>query len=174
MKIFDRQIENLIDLAENEIFSGNYEKASNMLQGGLYDEPGYPKLHYTMGWMNHYYVENPAKAERHYNLTIHFDEEYEDAYQYLVDLYFKYKMYNKILKLMTKAQTVEKVEKQFVFETMGKVFERKALYSHAIKYYRSALVYCMDNKESKDLKQTIKRTKFKKLRKRMEKWQLKN
>ena len=166
MKIYDRHIESLIELAENEILSGNYAKANDLLTAGLFDEPGYPKLHYTVAWMNHYHIEDLPKAERHYNLTILFDPEFEDAYEYLVNLYFKEKEFEKLAFLLARAQKVENLDQCFVQRARGKMFEMQNAYSEAIKSYRRAIMHCMDNDDISELRKNVKRARFKKFKSR--------
>lgn len=57
---------------------------------------------------------------------------------------------------------------------LGKAAEVEGEFSEALSFYRKALVFCIDNDYSKELKQNIKRTKFKRFKKNWEKWQLKN
>ena len=153
MKTFDKLLEELIKIAEQEIYAGNYNQANQLLESGLMDEPGYAKLHYTLGWMNHFHTDNKALAERHYQLTIHFDPEFKDAYEYLSDLYYDHKKLVGLKLLMAKAEKVSEIEKDFVYSILGKVAEAEGNYSEALRYYKKALIHCMDNDDSKELKQ---------------------
>lgn len=173
MKPFNQSIEELIKIAEQEIYAGNFHQAIKLLENGLLDEPGYAKLHYTLAWMNHYHLDNKMLAERHYQLTIFFDPEFKDAYEYLSALYYDNKKLKGLKILMAKADEVSEIEKDFVYSMLGKVAEAEAKFSDALYYYKKALIHCMDNDDSKALKLNIKRTKFKRLRKSLRKWQLK-
>lgn len=174
MKLFDQSLEELIKIAEETIYSGNCQQAIKLLESGLLDEPGYPKLHFTIAWMYHHYIEDKALAEQHYQLAIHFDSEYKEAYKYLAELYFDNKKLGGLQWLMSKAEKAEEVEKDFVYAMLGKVAEVEGEFAEALRYYRKALIFCIDNDYSKELRQNIKRTKFKRFKKSLEKWQLKS
>ncbi len=164
MKLYDESIEQLIILAEDAVFDGNYTQAKNLLDSGLMDEPGYPKLHYTLAWMYHYYQINLALAERHYLLTIYFDKAYFDAYEELTSLYLEERKYKRLVDLMEKAGNVKRMDQEFVLTTLGQLAERQGRFGDAIHFYKKAMMHCMDNYNAKELKQHVKRTRFKRFK----------
>ncbi|MBL3658903.1 hypothetical protein [Fulvivirga sediminis] len=170
MNIYDQYIEDLIPFAEDAIYEGDYHLAHKLLMSGLTDEPGYPKLHYTMGWMYHYYQVNEAMAERHYQLAIYFDASYVEAYENLADLYWAKRKYQPLTQLMLKAEKCEEIDKDYVYSVLGKIAETQCEYRKAIGYYRKALMSSVDNHTTKELKQDIKRTRIKKFKNNW-KWQ---
>ena len=135
MKIHDESIEHVIALAEDAIMEGDHTNGRHILENVLFDEPGYPKVHASLGWMYHYYVQNESMAERHYQLAIHFDKDYEYPYNGLTDLYRSNQNFDGLENLMTKALESEKIEKDFVFGTLGNVYERKGDFNKAIEFY---------------------------------------
>jgi Tfp pilus assembly protein PilF len=171
MKLHDESIEQLIRIAEDCIMDGNCEQGKRLLESALYDEPGYPKLHFTLGWMYQYYQENRSMAIRYYELAIHFDNEYEDAYRNLSYLYFSERMYPQANELLSKALCVNEMDKSFVYDRLGYIAEKQGNFPQAIKYYRHALEVCMDNEDMVELKKNIKRTRFKRFKKRIKRWQ---
>lgn len=174
MKLFDESLEELINIAEQTVYSGNPHQAIKLLKTGLNDEPGYPRLHFTMAWIYHYYLEDKAMAERHYQLAIYFDVEYKDAYEYLAELYYTNKKLKGLKLLMKKAGEAPEIEKDFVYSMLGKVAETEGNFAEALRCYRKALNSCMDNSDAKELKQNIKRTKLKRFKNSWKKWQLKS
>jgi Tfp pilus assembly protein PilF len=164
MVIIDESIEYVITLAEDAVYDGDYNQASRLLNNALYDEPGYAKLHYTLAWMYHYYQFNEPKAVRHYELTFYFDPTCEYAFRQLVELLMDKKRYEAVKAQLTKAENAGYIEKDFIYEGLGHLAEKLADYRSAIGYYRRALMHSMDNGASKELKQNIKRTKFKKFK----------
>lgn len=164
MKPYDEGIELVISLAEDEVYEGNYERARSMLDGLLYEEPGYPKIHETLAWMYHFYKNNEELATRHYELVIYFDPENEDAYDSLTDLLISKKKFDKVDELMDRALKSEKIEKSFIYENKGKIRERNGQFKEAIAFYRKALLSCMNNDDMKDYRQNIRRCRFKQLR----------
>lgn len=157
-------LDQLINLAEDAVFDGNYTQAKRLLDNGLAFEPGYAKLHYTYAWMYHYHQVDEPMAERHYKLTLWFDAHNSDALEELTELFLKRKQYGELMKMMLEAEKLEHVDKVFVYRTIGGVAERKNNYSEAIWYYRKALIDSMDNDDVSELKQNIKRAKLKRFK----------
>ncbi len=166
MKLYDEQIEQLIYLAEDSIFEGDYENAKRMLMSAIYDEPGHHKLHYTLAWMYHYYQINEPLAERHYLATVHFDPSYFNAYRELTGLYFRKRKYPELQNLMEGAMSCEDIPREFVYETLGRVDERRGHFKGALANYKKALMYYMDNDDLSETRKTIKRVRWKRLRSR--------
>lgn len=174
MKLFDPSLENLINIAEDSVYEGNYQLATDLLISGLMDEPAYAKLHYTMGWMNHYYVDNKGKAVANYRWAIHFDAEYSNAYKNLVEIYEADRKLASLRSLMQQAENTLNIEKDFIYTVLGKVAEMEGDFKNAIVYYRKALTACVDNDDVDELKKHIRRAKAKRIKKSWEKWQLKS
>lgn len=164
MVIIDESIEYVITLAEDAVYDGDYNQASRLLHNALCDEPGYAKLHYTLAWMYHYYQFNEPKAVRHYELTLYFDPTCDHAFRQLVELLMDKKRYEAVKAQLTKAEKECHIEKDFIYEELGHLAEKQGDYRAAIGYYRKALMHSMDNSASKELKQNIKRTRFKKFK----------
>ncbi len=173
MVINDESIDYLISLAEDAVFEGDYNQASRLLYNALYDEPGYAKLHYTLAWMYHYYQFNEVKAVRHYELSLYFDPTCDYAYRQLVELLMDKKRYEAVNNILLKAENAGHLDKDFIFEILGHLAEKQGDFGLAIRNYRKALMHSMDNNASKELKQNIKRTKFKKF-KTYWRWQRQN
>lgn len=160
----DESIEYIISLAEDAVYEGDYHQAGKLLHNALYDEPGYAKLHYTLAWMYHYYQFNENKAVRHYELSLYFDPTCDDAFKELIALLLDKKRYGAAKDQLTKAENSGHIEKDFIYESLGHLAEKQGDYSAAIAYYRKALMHSMDNYTSNELKQNIKRTRFKKFK----------
>lgn len=170
--MYDESIEQIIVLAEDAMYNGEDRYAGKLLESGLLEEPGYPKLHYTMGWMYHYHRDHVALAERHYLLALHFDAGYSDAYEGLAQLYLKHRKFALLHRIMTKAARQENINKEFVFQVLGQAAEARGQFAKAISYYKKALMYCFDNGGTKDLRQNIKRSRLKRIKTIWKKWPL--
>lgn len=165
MKMYDEGLEQLIQIAEDAIFDNDYIKGRSLLENGLLEEPGYPKLHYTLGWFYHYYHENPVLARRHYELAIYFDQDYQAAYEELVDLCKSQKQFECIDQYMAKARASTKIGLDYIYETLGRVAETTDQLREAQKFYRLAILNSMDNNQTTELKKTLRRCRFKRIRK---------
>ncbi len=161
MDIYEEYIEGLIQLAEEAIDDDNLIEAKKLLESGLMEEPGYPKLHYVMGRLYHYDIENPALAEKHYQLAIKFKPSYEDAYADLVWLYLKHDKYVGVKHWMKKAKSVKEVSQRLTHESLGRAAEGEKVYTKALKHYKKALMHCLNDYDASRLKKHIKRIKYK-------------
>ncbi len=161
MDIYEAYIENVILLAEEAMDDGHYQEARRLLDSGLAQEPGYAKLHAKMGELYHCHMNNLERAERHYQLAIRFDPKYKEAYEYLIQLYREHKKDKGIFYWMSKAQQVEELNKAFVFGNLGRVAEREKTYKKAIRLFKKALMESQNNYETDELKDHIKRIKYK-------------
>lgn len=164
MKIYDEGLELLIQIAEDAIYENDYQKGRKLLEGGLFEEPGYPKLHYTLGWFYHEYQESPILAKRHYELAIYFDPDYVEAYQGLIELCNEEKNFECINHYLKQAKKSKKISPDFVFEEEGRVAEESGDLKEALRCYRLAILNSMDNHQIAELRKTMKRCRFKRLR----------
>ena len=171
MKTVDETIEQLITIAIDAVYEGDYVRARSLVDSGLLDEPGYPKLHSTLAWMYHYYQENKELSERHYLLSIHFDPDYGYAWNGLIELLLEQKRYAFLKAKLKIAQLNPELDQDYILRTLGKIAERQGIYSEAIGYYRKALMESTDNDDSAELKKDVKRTRMKRFRKLIKRWQ---
>lgn len=172
MKIVDQTIEQLIEIAIDAIYDGEYQNARGLIDSALLDEPGYPKLHSTLAWMYHYHQENYGLAERHYLLAIHFDSDYEYAWNGLIELLMTQKRYTFLQGKLLIARKNAHLDQELILRTMGKVAERQGKFQKAIKYYRLALMESTDNDDSAELKKDVKRIRMKRFKTILKRWQL--
>lgn len=171
MKLLDESIEQLIALAEDAIHEGDYFQARRLIDAGLLEEPGYPKLHTTLAWMYHYYQIDKPLAERHYSLAIYFDRECDYAWRGLIDLALDNRKYDQIKKRLLAAKANDELDQELILGTLGKIAERQNRFVEAIAYYREALMVCTDNDQSDELKRDVRRTRRKRFKTLFKRWQ---
>ena len=164
MKLHDESIEYVIELAEDAIMDGDCQKGKGMLESILMEEPGYARAHASLAWMYQYYMDNDAMASRYYSHAIHFDPSNRYAYEQLMELYMKNRMYRVIELMMKKAMKHEGIPIEYIQEILGRAKEGQGEYKEAISYYRKVLMSCMDNEDMSELKKNIRRCRFKRLR----------
>lgn len=174
MKLHDESIEQVIALAEDAIMEGDCQNGKRMLENVLYDEPGYAKVHATLAWMYRFYQTDEKQAIRFYELALFFEPDNSDHFENLADFYLDKRMFERLERLLLRGLNQDEMAKEFIFENLGRIREKEGRFAEAISFYRKALVHCMDNDEMQELKQTIKRTKFKRFKNRIKKWQLQN
>lgn len=165
-------MEQLITIAEDAVYDGEYRQAKSLYESGLMDEPGYPKLHASLAWMYHYHQENFELAERHYLLSIHFDPSYEYPLNGLIDLMMTQKRYAFLKSKLLIAQKNQELDQEHILRTLGKIAERQGEFIEAIKYYRMAMMESTDNDDSAELKKDVKRIRMKRFKTILKRWQL--
>jgi tetratricopeptide (TPR) repeat protein len=157
----DQSIEYLIQLAEQAVFSGEYQRAMQLLMDGLSDEPGYSRLHYAAAWVYRYFLEDLEKAESHYKYAILFDAGNTLACGELAEMYLKLRKFAEFDALMQKAEQSDEIDRDFVYGFLGRAAEMQGKYKNAIRFYKQALISCMDNEVSDEIRANIRRTRFK-------------
>ncbi|MEP4533741.1 MAG: hypothetical protein ABJ004_11705 [Cyclobacteriaceae bacterium] len=172
MKTVNQTIEQLIDIAIDAIYEGEYQKAKGLIESAFYDEPGYPKLHSTLAWMYHYHRENHELAERHYLLAIHFDPDYEYAWNGLIELLMTQKRYSFLRGKLLIARKNAQLDQEQILKTLGRIAERQGEFQEATKNYRLALMESTDNDDSAELKKDVKRIRMKRFKTILKRWQL--
>lgn len=161
MDIYEEYIENLIQLAEEAIDDCNYQQAKDLLESGLREEPGYPKLHFIIGKLYHYDLENQELAEKHYHLALYFKADYQDVYEDLSWLYMEHKKHIGLKYWMKKAKKVKGISKSMVYENLGRVAEAEEDFKKALKLFKKGLLKSLTENEASRLKKHIKRNKYK-------------
>ncbi|MFY0593126.1 hypothetical protein [Roseivirga sp.] len=164
MDIYEEYIEGLIQLTEDALIDDKYEEARNWLESGLFEEPGYPRLHAKLGDLYHYNLKNCEKAELHYQLAIKFNPNEQEFYEDLVQLYYAENKYQGIRIWMKKAIPYENINRVFIYGNLGQVAEAENNYNLAIAYYKKARLASLNNFVTAELKGHIKRNKYKRLR----------
>lgn len=166
MSTYESHMEYLIQLARDAMYDDRFDEALNLLESGLLEEPGYPKLHAVMGDLYSLHLDNPELAERHYLLTIKFDPKYWEAYVDLADLYQEHQKYEGIKKIMHQATQVKELDKAEAFERIGIAEERQGRYTEAIDFFKRSLLESVDNDSTQELKKHIKRNRYKRFKQR--------
>jgi tetratricopeptide (TPR) repeat protein len=75
----EEYLEEALRLAAEE----GHEPSLKLLDKLLYEEPGYSRLHHTIGIVYFHYADKPEVAEQHFRLAIRFDEKFAEPYWYL-------------------------------------------------------------------------------------------
>jgi tetratricopeptide (TPR) repeat protein len=132
-------IEEYLDEAMRLACDEGHEPALALLGRLLFEEPGYARLHFTLGKVYLYYVEEVVKAERHFRLAIHFDREFPDTYLYLGNLLFDDERYNEAVVVYLQGLNAKRAYKTELYNGAGRSYELMKKYKKAISHYKDAL-----------------------------------
>lgn len=157
IKWLDEYLEHAMEVACLE----GHERALKLLDRLLYEEPGYGKLHQTLGMVYAQYAEDDTLAEQHFRLAIRFNPELADAYRYLAEILKKGERHDETIEVCLKGLDVKKANKSQLLENVGNAWELKKKYRKAIKSYRDALSHSAELWNCRVLEESIKRCKRK-------------
>lgn len=157
IKWLEEYLEHALEVAWLE----GHERALRLLDRLLYEEPGYGKLHQTLGIVYTRYVEEDTPAEQHFRLAIHFNPELADSYGYLAEILKKDDRHDETIEVCLKGLAVKKANKSQLLENIGNAWELKKKYRKAIKSYRDALSHSAELWNCRVLEESIKRCKRK-------------
>jgi tetratricopeptide (TPR) repeat protein len=82
-------IEEYLEEALRLAWMEGHEPALKLLDRLLYEEPGYGRLHHTLGVIYFTYADDVTLAESHFRMAITFDKKFADPYTYLGELLFR-------------------------------------------------------------------------------------
>ncbi len=157
IKWIEEYLEQALEIAWME----GSERALKLLDKLLYEEPGYGRLHYTLGVIYLRHADEPKEAEQHLRMAIRFNPELAETYTLLAEVLQQDERHDETIDLCTKGLKVKKANKSQLHENVGNAWELKQKYGKAIKSYRQALRHSAELWNCKVLEESIKRCKGK-------------
>jgi len=147
--------------AEKAFEQGLYLEGKAYLDNALAEEPTYGKAHNHMGWFYMFHLEDYDKAEVHLRLALKYAKQYSAPYVHYITLLFEAKRLDEHEKLVAKAMYVPGVRKSFLYNEDGRRHEVTGKYTQAMKLYRMAIRWSMDEQEIEMIRDNIRRAKSK-------------
>jgi tetratricopeptide (TPR) repeat protein len=157
IKWIDEYLEQAMEVAWME----GHERALNLLDRLLYEEPGYSRLHYTLGLIHLRYADEPKQAECHLRMAIKFAPEYAESYTLLAEVLKQDERHDETIEICSKGLKAKKANKSLLLANVGNAWELKQKYGKAIKSYRNALKHSAELWNCLVLEENIKRCKRK-------------
>ena len=131
------------------------------LEEALEEEPIYGKAHNHLGWLYMYHLNDLEKAERHLKLALKYTSNYKEPYIHMATLLFDMGRFEECQVILEQAKLVPGVEKSFLFNEYGRLNEIKGRYRSAIRSYRDAIRWSLNEHEISIVKGNIRRFKNK-------------
>jgi len=153
IKWIEEYLEEALRLAWDE----GHEPALKLLRRLLYDEPGYARLHHTLGIIYFSCADDQPKAEQHFRLAIQFDATFADPYWHLGKLLADDERFDDALDVYKKGLKAKKSQKSHLLTETGKAYELKKNFKKAIRYYRKAMGHSAELWNCKILEESIRR-----------------
>ncbi len=127
------------------------------LEEALAEEPTYGKAHNHLGWLYMYHLHDLDKAERHLKLALKYTSNYNAPYVHMSTLLFDMGRFDACERMLEQADQVPGVEKSFICNEYGRLHEVKGRYRSAIKSYKDAIRWSLNDHEIAIAKDNIKR-----------------
>jgi tetratricopeptide (TPR) repeat protein len=157
IKWIEEYMEQALEIAWME----GHERALKLLDKLLYEEPGYGRLHNTLGIIYMKYADEVTQAEMHFRLAIQFNPEFAEPYSNLAQVLQQAERHDELIEVCLKGLNAKKANKALLLENVGNSWELKRKYRKAIKSYRDALSHSAELWNCKVLEESIKRCKRK-------------
>lgn len=154
-------IEEYLEEALRLAWEEGYEPALKLLDRLLFEEPGYGRLHHTLGIIYFNYADDMKKAEQHFRLAIRFDEKFADPYWYLGKVLADDERFDDAIAIYKKGLKAKRAQKSYLLSEVGKACELQKKYKKAIQYYQKAMGYSAELWNCRVLEESIKRCKKK-------------
>jgi tetratricopeptide (TPR) repeat protein len=147
--------------AEKAFEQGLYQEGKAYLDNALAEEPTYGKAHNHLGWYYMVLLGDYEKAEVHLRLALKYAKQYSAPYIHMILLLFEAERMDEHEKLIAKAMYVPGVKKSFLYNEVGRNKEVTGKILQAIKFYRKAIRWSMDEEEINVIRQNLGRAKNK-------------
>lgn len=157
IKWIEEYLQHALELAWLE----GHERAIKLLDRLLYEEPGYGRLHNTLGIIYFQYAEDIKMAEGHFKMAIKFDPYFADPYWHLGELLRQEERLEEAIEVYLKGIQAKHARKSDLLAGAGQAFELKKKYSKAIRHYKDALSHSAELWNCRVLEESIKRCKRK-------------
>jgi tetratricopeptide (TPR) repeat protein len=154
-------IEEYLTYTMEVVWLEGYERALKLLDKILYEEPGYSRLHNTLGIIYFKHADDLKKAEQHFRWAIQFNPNFAEPYNYLTEVLKQDEKHDETIDVCKNELKSEKANKTLLFESLGNAWELKHNYRKAIKSYRKALNHSAELWNCRALEISIERCKRK-------------
>lgn len=155
------RIEELYLEAEADIRNSNFQEAFQKYENILCDDPGYAPAHNSMGWIYKSQFENHEKAENHFRAAINSDPFYPHPYFHLATVMMDMDRFKELEEHLEHCFEVYTIDKSWVYDRFGMLYEMTNDYTRAIKSYEQAILSTMNNDKIKEYQGDIERCKIK-------------
>lgn len=143
--------------AEKAFERNDYLEGLRILEEVLTIEPNYGKAHNHLGWLYLFQLTDWNKAEIHLRLALKYASGYNAPYIHMAHLLFEKGQFEELTGLLEKAKTVGGVQKSFIYNEYGRMFEVNGKLKKAIKSYKTAVRWSFNEQELNIYKDNIRR-----------------
>lgn len=143
--------------AEKLIMSQQVQEGLNILNGLLYEEPGYGSLHNHLGWAHLYFTHDLQSAERHLQVALKFSPEYPAPYLHMGALYMRQNRFAEAAAIFERGSQLAAADRLAMLDGLARAQESMHNFKGAIRSYRKAALASLNDGELKSLREGIRR-----------------
>lgn len=152
-----KTLENYIISAEKAFADEEYMEGMRFLENVLTIEPNYSKAHNHLGWLYIYHIKDWEKAEKHLKYAIKCKPKYDAPYIHLSHIFFERGRFDEFSELLEQALKLNSLDKGFIYNELGRMYEAKGKFRMAIKYFKESIKCTFNHEELKITINNIKR-----------------
>ena len=150
-------LERYIQNAEKAFEQKDYLEGMRLLEEALTIEPDYGKANNHMGWLFLYHLNDWAKAETHLNLAMKYSPSYSACYIHKSYMLFEKGRFDELTQLLEKALTIGGVQRSFIYNEYGRMYEVSGKLRKAVKFYKLAFRWTFNEQDLNLYKDNIRR-----------------
>lgn len=150
-------LENYMGEAERLIVENRTVEGLDLLQGLLYEEPGYGPLHNHLGWAYLYYSTDVERAELHLKMAMKFAPDFPAPYLHMGQLMIRLGRYAEAIHALEGGIKKPDANQVAFQESLGRAWEMRSEFGKAKSAYKKALLASMSEHEMSGLQESIKR-----------------
>ncbi|MEC7754035.1 MULTISPECIES: O-linked GlcNAc transferase [Roseivirga] len=156
-------LENYILDAESAFERQEWLEGESYLLAALVEEPCFGKAHNHLGWLYLNHLRDLEKAERHLKLAMKYSPNYSAVYIHMTHFLFDAKRFEEQRNILEKAKTIPGVDFAFIYNELGRIEEVHGKSRKAVKHYKAALKWSLNDHEMQVIRTNIKRCRAKRL-----------
>jgi tetratricopeptide (TPR) repeat protein len=156
------KLEEMLDKANLEIKSGEYEKASNILEKIIEIDANFGKAYNHLGYLYEVKFKEYEKGETLYKLCLEKSPLYPAVYYNYAVLLSTLGKYDELKELLDQAITIPGVTLATMYNEYAIMYEQQGKLDDAIEYYKKCGMNTLDKNVLNRAKESIDRCKLKK------------
>jgi tetratricopeptide (TPR) repeat protein len=147
--------------AENDIKNNQYAEAFRKYESIIYEEPGNPMAHNSLGWLYKTQLDDYRQAENHYTAALSSSPDHPHAYYNYAILLYELERLEDLNRLLKKMLAFPFLDKAWVYHRHGLVRELFYAFEDAIAYFEKAMLSTLNSEKIKNYQEDVNRCKEK-------------
>ena len=158
IKIMETMVLERYILNAEEAFDRNeFLEGLEILEEALTIDPTFGKAHNHIGWLYLHKIIDKEKAEKHLELALKYAPLYAAPYIHMSHLLFEKGRHKELTALLNKANALGVVDKSFIHNEYGRLFEVRREFRKAVKNYKTAISFTFSDQDLNMYRDNIRR-----------------